>query len=167
MTPYDVAGKTAVSITAEYAGASSAVVNLPVLASAPGLFTSAGAGTGQAAAFNFDEATSAYSLNTESSPAPKGSVVVFYATGEGVPATTSADGAIVTTPATTPNPALSLSMGGSAAAILYSGGVVGLVTGIIQINARVPTEISAGKAVPVVLTVNGQPSPAGVTIAVK
>jgi uncharacterized protein (TIGR03437 family) len=167
MTPYDVAGKTAVSITAEYAGATSLAVNVPIAVSAPGLFTSAGAGAGQAAAFNFDEATSAYSLNTESAPAPKGSVVVLYATGEGIPTPTAPDGEIVTTPSTTPNPAISLTIGGSNATILYSGGVVGLVTGIIQINARVPTDITAGKAVPVVLTINGFPSPAGVTMAVK
>jgi uncharacterized protein (TIGR03437 family) len=167
MTPYDVAGKSTVSITAEYSGATSPAVSLPVAAAAPGIFTSAGTGGGQAASFNFDETTTSYSLNTESAPAPKGSVVVFYATGEGVPSPTAPDGAIVTTPATTPNPALSLTIGGSSATILYSGGVVGLVSGILQINARVPTGITAGKAVPVVLTVNGQASPAGVTMAVK
>ena len=167
MVPYDVAGKSTVAVRAEYEGVLSSPLTVPVAASSPGIYTASGTGAGGAAAFNYDESGGGYTLNTESTPAVKGGVLVLYATGEGVTVPASADGAIVTAPATTPNPAVSLQVGTQDATILYTGGVVGLVSGLMQINARLPAEMTAGKAVPLTLTINGQVSQPGVTIAVK
>ena len=167
MVPYDVAGKTIVQILVEFGGSLSSVVARSVAASAPGLFSAAGSGSGQLAAFVVDESTGAFTLNSETATVPKGGIVVFYATGEGIPTPASGDGRIVTTASPAPNPALSLQIGGATATVLYAGGVAGLVSGIIQINARIPTTITASKATPVVLTVNGVASPSGATIGIK
>jgi uncharacterized protein (TIGR03437 family) len=167
MVPYNVAGKASVSVRVTRASVISAAVVKTVALSSPGLFSAAGSGTGQLAAFNVDETTGALSLNTETSTAVKGGVVVLYATGEGVTSPASTDGQIVTVPTTTPNPALSVQIGGTNGTILYAGGVVGLVSGIMQINVRIPTTITATKSTPVILTINGIASPPGTTIGIK
>jgi uncharacterized protein (TIGR03437 family) len=162
-----VAGKATVNVTVDYSSATSVPVTMNVANHAPGLFTAGGAGTGQAAALNFDEVANTYTLNSDTSLASKGSVVVLYATGEGVTTPASTDGSIVTTPAATPNPAISLQVGGKDAAILYTGGIPGLVAGMVQINARLATDTPAGKAVPVVLSINGAESQSLVTLGVR
>ena len=167
MVPYDVATKAAVGIHVTYNGVSSTVLTKLVAPSVPGLFSAAGTGTGQLAAFNVDETNGTVTLNTETATVSKGGMIVLYATGEGATFPASSDGSIVGAPSAAPNPGLSLQIGGSNATILYAGGVVGLVSGIIQINARIPTTITATKATPVILTVNGVPSPPGTTIGIK
>ena len=168
MVPYNVAGKSTVPVAVSYNGATSPVILKAVAASAPGLFSAAGTGTGQLAAFNVDETTGAFALNSETATAVKGGLVVLYATGEGVTIPVSRDGQIVTTPTPSPNPTSSLQIGGVNATILYAGGVSGLVSGIIQINARIPAAgFTASKTTPVVLTVNGVASPTGATIGIK
>jgi uncharacterized protein (TIGR03437 family) len=167
MVPYNVAGKTSVAIRLDNSGTSSGTLTKTVALSAPAFFTAAGTGNGQLAALNIDATTGAYSLNTETATAAKGGVVVLYATGEGVPSPASTDGRIVTSATLLPNPALAVQIGGTTATVLYAGGVVGLVSGIIQINVRIPATITATKATPIVLTVNGLSSPPGTTIGVK
>jgi uncharacterized protein (TIGR03437 family) len=167
MVPYDVAGKTTVPLIVEYNTVQSSPVTMNVAAHAPALFTAGGAGAGQAAALNLDETTGVYTLNSETSVALKGSVVIFYATGEGVTTPASTDGKIVSAAAEAPNPAISMTVGGKAAAILYTGGVPGLVSGMMQVNVRLATDTPSGKAVPVVLTIGSVSSAAGVTIGVK
>ena len=167
MTPYDVAGKTTVAVRVEYNSVQSSAATINVAQSAPGVFTAAGTGSGAVVAFNFDETTGVYTLNTDSSLALKGSIVILYATGEGVTTPASTTGSIVAAPATTPNPAITVQVGGQEATMLYTGGVVGLVAGLVQINARLPTNIVPGKAVPLVVTMNGIQSQPGVTIGVK
>src|SRR5262249_49723391 len=54
MVPYEVAGKSSTQVIAEYQGVQSAPVTIPVAAAAPGLFTSAQSGSGQAAIVNQD-----------------------------------------------------------------------------------------------------------------
>lgn len=58
-------------------------------------------------------------------------------------------------------------LGDSAAEVLYAGAAPGLITGIVQINARVPEGTPTGKAVPLLLKVGDTLSPSGVTINIK
>jgi uncharacterized protein (TIGR03437 family) len=167
MTPYDVAGKATVDVIVEYNSVQSAAVTLVVAQSAPGIFTAAGTGSGAAVAFNFDETTSAYTMNTDSALAPRGTIVVLFATGEGVTTPASTDGSLVTAPASAPNSAITVQIGGQEATVLYTGGVVGLVSGLIQINARVPLNVVPSKTSPLVVTMNGIQSQPGVTIGIK
>lgn len=167
LVPYDVAGKSVIVIRLEKDGVASESISKNVAPASPALFTAAGSGSGQAAAFIIDEATGAITLNSENSAATKGGVVVLYATGEGVTSPPSLDGRIVTAGSSTINPTLALQIGGANATVLYAGGVPGLVAGLLQINARIPSTITAAKATPVVLTINGISSSPGVTIAIK
>jgi len=50
--------------------------------------------------------------------------------------------------------------------VLYAGLTPGF-PGLYQINVQVPAGVSTGNAVPVVITISGQTSPDGVTIAVQ
>jgi len=115
----------------------------PVTGSAPALFT-LGAGTGQAAAANEDG-----SVNSASNPAARGSVVTFYATGQG------------SAPAV-----IGLTVGGYPAQLLYAGSAPGF-PGLMQINAQVPGGFLAPGIQPVVLTIGTVASQSGVTIALQ
>src|SRR5262249_33404856 len=75
--PYEVWSNTSTRMQVIYNGVKSNVATVPVVSSAPGLFTADASGKGQAALLNQDG-----SLNSASSPAALGSVVVFFATGE-------------------------------------------------------------------------------------
>ena len=167
LVPYDVAGKSLIVVRVEKDGVASEVVAKNVAASSPALFTAAGSGSGQAAAFIVDETTGAITLNSENSAATKGGIVVLYATGEGVTNPPSLDGRIVSAGSSSINSTLAVQIGGANATVLYAGGVPGLVAGLMQINVRIPTTITAAKATPVVLTINGISSSPGVTIAIK
>ena len=48
----------------------------------------------------------------------------------------------------------------------YAGGAPGEVAGVMQINVQIPSGITPGNAVPVVVQVGNATSQAGVTIAV-
>lgn len=167
MVPYNVSGQGSVGVKVEYNGVQSSAVTVSVTSSTPAIFTASGTGTGQAVAFNYDEATGGYSLNSESNAAAKGGVVILYATGEGVTSPASADGQIATQASSTPIATAVVHIGGSDSQVLYAGAVPGLVTGIIQVNVRIPQTPPANKAIPVLLFVNGVQSQAGVTIAIK
>ena len=115
----------------------------PVTSAAPGIFTTGG-GTGQAAAVNYPDGT----LNSASNPALRGSIVSFYATGQG-----SSSGTVT------------LSVGGYQAQLWYAGPAPGLL-GLMQINAQIPGGFLGPGIQPVVLSIGGAASQAGVTIAI-
>jgi uncharacterized protein (TIGR03437 family) len=132
---------TAMSIIAN--GTLVATSTFPVVAAAPGIFTVAG-GVGQAAANNQDG-----SLNSASNPAPRGSVISLYATGQG-----SATGNVTVT------------IAGYNALLLYAGPAPGF-PGLMQINAQIPTGFLPPGIQLVQLSADGVVSQAGVTIAIS
>lgn len=157
----------AANVVVETNGVQSAVAPVTVTAASPALFTLNGSGTGQAAAFNYNDTTNSYSLNSETNGVAKGSIVILYGTGRGQTTPPSTDGQIVTSASVPPVAAnMAVSIGGVAATLLYAGAAPGLVAGAFQVNARVPAAASTGKAVPVVVTIGTAPS-TPVTIAVK
>ncbi|MCC6539493.1 MAG: hypothetical protein IT162_18215 [Bryobacterales bacterium] len=164
VAPYNLAGKPSVNISVDYRGVASESVRRTVAAAVPALFTANGSGLGQVAAFNVDDTTGALAINNDGTPALRGSVVVLYATGDGL---AGQDGQIVTRAASAVPPGWSVQIGGANATVLYAGPVVGLVSGITQINARVPTTATVAKNAPVQLTVNGVSSSTGVTLSIK
>lgn len=60
-----------------------------------------------------------------------------------------------------------VTIGGVSATVTYAGWVADSVAGLYQINATVPTKAPTGTAVPVVVTVGGVSSQAGVTMAIQ
>lgn len=60
-----------------------------------------------------------------------------------------------------------VTIGGQAATVTYAGWVADSVAGLYQINATVPSKATAGNSVPVVVTMGGVSSQAGVTMAIQ
>jgi uncharacterized protein (TIGR03437 family) len=162
VVPYEVSGSTQVKVV--YQGQSSNVVTVPVTAVLPGIFTADSSGHGQGAIVNQDG-----TINSPSNPAAAGSIVFLYGTGEGQTNPNGIDGKPGSSPAPTPvaQPAMTATIGGLNAMVLYAGGVPGLVAGVLQVNVQVPAGVASGNAVPIQLSLGGQNSQTGVTLAVK
>jgi uncharacterized protein (TIGR03437 family) len=139
---------------------------------APGLFALNGNGLGQCAALTFSMKSGTYSVNGTAGAALPGDIIVFYLTGEGNYDLTPSPATGYIIPATLNplpqlNPLPSVTIGGAAATVQYAGPVVGGLLGVLQINAVVPASTTTGNAVPVSITIGGNPTQAGATIVVK
>ena len=78
-------------------------------------------------------------LNSVSSPAPRGSIVTIWATGTGLPADPLPDGAIVGSGSTVNLP-ITMSYGGEPVQVSYAGQAPGAILGLTQINFVVPPD---------------------------
>ncbi len=160
VVPFEVVPGTSVPVTLTYNGNSAASVTTAVQTEAPGIFL---IGKTQGAILNDD-----YSVNSGTNAAAVGSFVQIYSTGSGplVPAFT--DGELALGPSTTGAADVSVTIGGIAAQVLYAGSAPGLVAGALQINVVVPTGVTPGPAVPVVLTIGTQTTASEmVTLGIK
>ena len=166
IVPYSLAGSSA-QVVVTYGNLTSQAFTVAVVAADPGVYSLAASGTGAGAILNYDSATGNYTVNSGSNPVVRGNIAVLYITGAG--ATTSAvdNQLIPANPAVTPVLVPTVTIGGASAAVLGAQDPPGSVPGLIQINVTVPTTISAGAAQPVVVTMGGVSSQAGLTIAVK
>ncbi|HEY7391633.1 MAG TPA: hypothetical protein VH640_24170 [Bryobacteraceae bacterium] len=162
VVPYEIAANPRANIWLTYQGQTSNIVTLPIAATAPGIFTQNSSGSG-AAGYNAD-----FSLNGPNNPAPKGSTVVLFLTGEGQTIPAGVTGTINSSPTQNPVPAASISVliGGQPATYSYAGGIDGVVEGILQINAQVPTNVPSG-TVPVTVLIGGNSTQSSVTISVQ
>jgi len=166
IVPFELSGSTA-QVYVSYQGLTSTPLAVPVAAAAPALFTANDSGTGQAAAVNQNG-----SYNNAGTPANAGEYVSLYATGFGQTDPPGEDGAITQIPpaGVLPLPVLqpvTVSIGGKpASSAQYAGGAPGIVEGVIQINALVPSGLAAGNAA-VVVTIGNYQTQAGVTVAVS
>ena len=140
----------------------SAAFNLSVASQIPAVFTLNGSGTGQAAAINNKDG----SINGAASPAKVGDYVQLYITGVGQTNPSGTDGVINAAPLPVPVADVKVTIGGKTATVNFAGGAPGSVAGVIQVNAQIPSGITAGGAVPVVVQVGTSNSQPGVTIAV-
>ena len=160
VVPYTVAGGS-VAVQVEYFGALSDPVSVAVTAASPALFTQNSQGWGPAAALNQD-----YRLNTASNPADRGSIVILYATGEGM-TDQAVDGSVGAAPLPRPVLPITVTVGGKPAEVLYAGGAPGLVAGVMQINIRIPGDAPAGEGVMVVVDAGDIAGARWVTLAVR
>ncbi len=160
VVPYGISGPF-VRILVAYQGVSSAPAVLPAAPSEPGLFTADLSGKGQAKAINQDG-----SRNDPENPAPLGSVVSFYATGEGQTFPGGVDGRPASQILPRPVLPVSVMIGGQPATLRYAGAAPDGV-GVMQIDVQIPAGIPADSAAPVVLQVGGASSQPGVTLAVS
>ena len=166
VVPYEVSNKKVTEVVVEYQGLRSAPVTLPVVDSAPALFTLDSTGKGQAGMLN-----AAGCCNSPRNPAARGSIVALYATGEGntkpsgVTGSVSAYRRIADYPV--PRRLVRVFVGGLPAEIIYAGEAPHAVAGLLQVNFRVPLNAPIGDAVPLVLMIGNTRSPDGVTMAVR
>lgn len=135
-------------------------LTFPVVAAQPGLFTLDGTA---AATINQDG-----TINSATNPAPRGTIIALYATGEGA---TDPEGveARVNTGSTLPKPRLPVIVrfGTVEATPVYAGAAPDSVTGLMQVNVRIPDSAPTGNAVPVTLAVGTSLSQTGVTVALR
>src|SRR5580704_6697474 len=143
LAPASLTPNSTTDISITVAGALAAAFSSNVVGSAPGIFT-IGGGVGQAAAINEDG-----SVNSASNPAARGSVVILYATGQGLDLT-----------------GVGLTIGGYAADLIYAGPAPGF-QGLMQINAQIPGGFLAPGILPVILSIGAATSQSGVTIAIN
>ena len=140
----------------------SAAFNLSVASQIPAVFTLNGSGSGQAAAINNKDG----SINGAASPAKIGDYVQLYITGVGQTNPSGSDGVINAAPLPVPVADVKVTIGGKTANVNFAGGAPGSVAGVIQVNAQIPSGITAGGAVQVVVQVGTSNSQPGVTLAV-
>jgi uncharacterized protein (TIGR03437 family) len=160
VVPYGVIGRTQVQVV--YQGQSSNPVLIPVATVMPGIFTADASAQGQGSILNQDG-----TVNSASNPAPVGSYVSVYATGEGLTSPAGIDGKPAGSPA--PRPVvqpITATVGGLPAQVQYAGGAPGLVAGVLQANVQIPAGVLSGSS-PIVINVGGQSTQANVTVAIK
>jgi uncharacterized protein (TIGR03437 family) len=162
IVPFGLSGKTTAQVTVTAQGQTIAAVALTVAATAPAIFALDSNGVGQGAILNQDS-----SVNSQANPAAKGSVVSIYATGAGQTNPPGVDGQVTGTLLSTPLLPVSVKIAGLDAKVSYAGAAPGLIAGVAQVNALIPSGAPSGPAVPVVLIVGGVNSQAGITLAVK
>jgi uncharacterized protein (TIGR03437 family) len=132
----------------------------------PGAFTTNQTGQGQAHIYVISSDGS-QTLADVNNPAKPGDAIVIYCSGLGSVSPSGAEAGQATPTNTlysTVTPAV-VTIGGQTANVFFSGLTPGF-TGLYQINAYVPTGITAGDSVAVVLSVGGFGGPA-VTIAIE
>jgi uncharacterized protein (TIGR03437 family) len=161
VVPYEVANATSATLTVTYNGVTSGATSLSIIATQPGIFTQNSSGAGAGAILEPN-----YSLVTPANPAPRGSTIIIYATGGGVTTPAGITGAVAGSTLLHTAANVNVTIGGVAATVSYAGSAPGLVEGVLQINAIVPTGISAGVQ-PILVTVGTSPAQNGVTVAVQ
>jgi uncharacterized protein (TIGR03437 family) len=167
IVPYGINAAGPTRVTVQQGGASCGPVVLPVDTSVPGIFTYDGSGIGHAAVLNEDG-----TYNTTGNPAQRGHIITFYATGAGRMNPPVQDGTIASTtiaPSQQPVPqqAVSVTIRGTPAQVLYAGAAPAYIAGLIQVNVVVPTTINFGSNVPLVLTIGNNTSQYEVSVAVQ
>jgi uncharacterized protein (TIGR03437 family) len=142
-TPYTIAGQSTTHVEVFYQGQPAGEADVPVTPAAPAVFPTV---------LNPDG-----SLNSTSNPALQGSILTFFATGEGVTNGANVSGQPASSPYPQPVLPVSIAIGGAAATVLYAGEAPGLV-GMLQVDAIVPAGTVSG-GVNAVLTVGATPAP--------
>jgi uncharacterized protein (TIGR03437 family) len=167
VAPYELAGSSTASVQVVYNGAGSNALSMPTAAAVPGIFTANSAGSGPGAILNQDN-----SVNSPANPAPKGSVVQVYATGEGQTNPQGITGAVTTVaaapapPTPVPMQAVTATIDGQPATVEFAGEAPGLVSGVLQVNVQVPQNAASGD-LPLAISVGGISSQPGVTVSVR
>jgi uncharacterized protein (TIGR03437 family) len=150
--PYELVGASEAGLVVTVNGQASDSFAIPVAETHPGLFPRI---------WNEDG-----TINSPETPAAAGSIIVLYATGQGVTAPASLTGAFPVDVYPEPQAPSSLRIGGLDAELLFRGQAPG-TSGVMQLNARLPAGLQPGVAIPVVLMVGSAESQEGVAVAVR
>lgn len=161
VVPYAVAGKTQTQVVVEYNGVRSAAKTVTVAQAVPGLFSADASGSGQGAILNQN-----YSYNSSTNPAPKGSAVLLFGTGEGQTTPNGIDGLIAATVLPMPQLPAKVTLGTATFDPLYAGAAPGLIAGLFQVNVLIPCDAPTGN-VPVVVQFGTTKTQTGLTVAIR
>jgi uncharacterized protein (TIGR03437 family) len=145
--PWETAAGSA-KITVSSSAFASGVVDVSVLAAAPGLFFQGSHAIVQ---------NSNYTLNSSSDPAAVGSTILAYLTGAGAVSPPVPDGEPAgSNPLSTVTPTVTATIGSQSAEVKFAGLAPDFV-GLWQVNVVVPAGLAAGEH-PLVISVDGQAS---------
>ena len=160
--PWELAGQTQATATVTVAGRGSGSQTVKLAPFGPGCFTTNQQGAGQGAILD-----GSYRLVDSSHPALAGSTIVqIYCTGFGAVLNQPPSGsASPTGPLATTTTPPTVTIGGLPAPVYYSGLAPGFA-GLYQVNAQMPTGVTEGDIVPVVISIGGL-TPNIVTTAVR
>lgn len=161
IVPYAVYGRLSARVQVVEGENYSIPIEAKVAEAAPALFTTGPMGRGQAAALNSD-----LTVNSLANPVARGGVITIYGTGEGQTDPQGQDGRLILTDLRRPLLPVTATIGGRPATILYAGSAPTLVSGVFQVNLRVPEDVGPGAAA-VQIQVGGASTQSGVTIAVR
>lgn len=162
IVPFSLAGDiVSTKVQVEVQGVASSAVTEFLTPASPAIFTVYG-GSGQAAALNQDN-----SANAVDNPATIGSVLQVFMTGAGETNPEGVDGQLAGGTPVIPLGKVTATIGGVDAPVQYAGSSSGLVAGVTQVNVVVPDGAPTGDAVPIVISVGANPSPSGVTVAIR
>ena len=162
VVPYNVAGKATVQVSVESQGIASNILQFPVVAANPGIFTLNSSGKGDAVIIRLDA-----SIVSAASPAQPGETLILYGEGYGAvtPETAVPDGTIISTKLPVPLTKPVLLIDGVPVETLYAGSAGGLINGVMQINFKVPALNPGNHQIQV--QVGDRTSPSGVTLQTK
>lgn len=170
IVPYEVAGIASLQVEVLYLGQTSNAWPLTLTPTAPGIFTSNGSGTGQAALLQTDLSGN-QTYNTPSTPAKVGWYLTVYMTGEGVVSPSAITGSVTQVSSTaplTPVPVVAptVLIGGQPATVAWYGEAPGLVSGVLQVDVIVPPGAGTG-SVKMSVALGTAASQAGVTVSLQ
>lgn len=132
----------------------------------PAVFAQDQSGTGAGAILTVSVAKGTVTLNTPSAPAHAGDILEVYCTGLGIVSpSVPAGSAAPASPLSYTTNTVTATLGGQAAQVQFAGLAPGFV-GLYQVNVIVPSGLTPGSAVPLVLTDTNASSPA-VTAAIQ
>lgn len=157
-TNLPISGSLDLEITSPSTGQIFGLTEINMAPVSPGLFSLAGTGTGPLAALNANG-----TVNSPANPLLRGGIIVLFGTGEGPVPNAPPDGTPASGPTpTATQPVVVFGQGdniiqAAASDLQYSGLAPGLI-GVWQINVRVPTTVTAGNQVPVVVYVQSVPT---------
>lgn len=164
--PTDLTGSSA-TIVVKTGGLASAIQNISVAPTAPGLFSTDQSGHGQGAILiantNTLVAPTGSIPGRDSRPAKPGDFITIFCTGLGVVSPALDTGERGANNTTVAKPTVTID--GNQAVVEFSGNAPGFV-GLDQINVQVPASTRTGNDIPIVVTIGGQQSNT-VTIAVS
>ena len=147
LVPLAVSGKSNVRIHIERNGRRSTEFRFAVSNTVPGIFTDESLGRGRPLVLNQDG-----KRNALSTPARRGSIITFFVTGEGLPATGSFDGRVNSAPLPAPAAPVVVGINHTGIQVLFAGAAPNLA-GIMQVNALIPETAPTGAAVPLIVRV--------------
>ncbi len=132
LVPSDLPTSGSASIEIVQNGLVTSELNCPLQATVPAIITASGSGLGAAAALNQDG-----TANSPSNPTAPGSIVSLYMTGLGLTNPAVYDGTVTINPGAL-EASIQVAFPDSFADILYAGPAPGLISGVYQVNIRVP-----------------------------
>ena len=162
VAPYGLADRQRAEVRVVYQDRRSEIFNVPVAPFSPAIFTLDETGRGAALARTED-----FNFSDPSNPVRVGTELILYATGEGLVSPAGIDGKVNGETLTRPREVVRVFIGDRQLETTYIGSAPGQISGLLQINARIPFDMAPGDALPITLYVGTMPSQTGVTVSIR